>query len=106
MIAATAIRRWLRLAVLGTLCIAAARSADAEVSEVRVAQQYGISYLPLTIMAHEKLLEAAGQKAGLGTIQTSWKHFGAGNAMNEALLSGNLDFASGGVGPLIVIWSK
>src|SRR3990172_8951913 len=26
--------------------------------------------------------------------------------MNDALLSGNLDFASGGVGPLLTIWDK
>ena len=26
--------------------------------------------------------------------------------MNEAIISGNLDFASGGVGPLLTIWSK
>jgi NitT/TauT family transport system substrate-binding protein len=36
----------------------------------------------------------------------SWARFGAGNAMNEAILSGNLDIASGGVGPLLTIWSK
>jgi NitT/TauT family transport system substrate-binding protein len=80
--------------------------ARAEVGEIRIAQQYGISYLPLTIMDHEKLIEQAAQKAGLGPIKSSWKQFGAGNAMNEALLSGNLDVASGGVGPLLVIWSK
>ncbi len=26
--------------------------------------------------------------------------------MNEALISGNLDFASGGVGPLVTIWAR
>src|SRR5215469_14523254 len=78
----------------------------AEVSEVRIAQQFGISYLPLTVMKHEHLLEQAAAKAGLGDIKVVWAQLAAGNAMNEALLSGNLDFPSGGVGPLLTIWSK
>jgi NitT/TauT family transport system substrate-binding protein len=90
------------LALTGAL----AGSAWAEVGEVRVAQQFGISYLPLTVMEHEKLLEKAAAKAGVPDLKVTWLHFGAGNAMNEALLSGNLDFPSGGVGPLLTIWSK
>ena len=88
------------------LSVALAMPAVAETGEVRIAQQYGISYLPLTVMSHEKLLEAAAAKAGITGIKVTWNQFGAGNAMNEALLSGNLDFASGGVGPLLTIWSK
>src|SRR5258708_7280220 len=80
--------------------------AAAETGEVRIAQQYGISYLPLTVMNHEKLLEAAAANNGITGLKVTWSQFGAGNAMNEALLSGNLDFASGGVGPLLTIWSK
>lgn len=88
------------------LAAALAMPAAAETGEVRIAQQYGISYLPLTVMNHEKLLEAAAAKAGIPGLKVTWSQFGAGNAMNEALLSGNLDFASGGVGPLLTIWSK
>jgi NitT/TauT family transport system substrate-binding protein len=95
---------WRRLALAAALV--AASSARAEVGEVRIAQQFGISYLPLTIMNHEKLLEAAAEKAGIPGLKVAWTQFGAGNAMNEALLSGNLDFASGGVGPLLTIWNK
>src|SRR5215469_3533842 len=92
------------LAVLGVLVGASA--ALAERGQVRIAQQYGISYLPLTIMRHEKLFEAAAEKAGVADLKVVWTQFGAGNAMNEALISGNLDLASGGVGPLLTIWSK
>jgi NitT/TauT family transport system substrate-binding protein len=92
----------------GTALIAGAlaTTAAAETGEVRIAQQYGISYLPLTVMNHEKLLEAAAAKAGIPGLKVTWNQFGAGNVMNEALLSGNLDFASGGVGPFLTIWSK
>lgn len=78
----------------------------AEAKEVRIAQQFGVNYLPLIIMKRYDLIAKAAEKAGLGPIKTTWTRFGAGNVMNEALLSGNLDFASGGVGPLLKIWDK
>lgn len=92
-------------AVLGA-AVAVAAPVRAEVSELRIAQQFGIGYLPLTVMHHEQLVEKAAAKAGIAGLKVSWTQFGAGNAMNEALLSGSLDFPSGGVGPLLTIWSK
>jgi NitT/TauT family transport system substrate-binding protein len=82
-----------------------ASSSSAEARTVRIAKQYGISYLPLTIMQEKKLLEAEGKKLGLD-LSTEWVRFTGGPPMNEALISGNLDFASGGVGPLVTIWSR
>jgi NitT/TauT family transport system substrate-binding protein len=98
-------KRFLGLAVVAIAALFPI-SPRAEVSEVRIAQQFGISYLPLTVMKHEHLLEQAAAKGGLGDIKVVWAQLAAGNAMNEALLSGNLDFPSGGVGPLLTIWSK
>jgi NitT/TauT family transport system substrate-binding protein len=80
-------------------------SSRAEARTVRIAKQYGISYLPLTVMQEKKLLESEGKKLGLD-LSTEWVRFTGGPPMNEALISGNLDFASGGVGPLVTIWSR
>jgi ABC-type nitrate/sulfonate/bicarbonate transport system substrate-binding protein len=82
-----------------------ATTADAEPRVVRIAQQYGISYLPLTIIQEKHLLESEGKKLGLD-LTTEWTHFSNGAAMNSALLSGNLDIASGGVGPLVTAWAR
>jgi NitT/TauT family transport system substrate-binding protein len=82
-----------------------AGSAGAETRTVRIAKQFGISYLPLTIMEEKKLLEAHGRELGLD-LKTEWVQFTGGPPMNEAIISGNLDFASGGVGPMLTIWSK
>ena len=79
--------------------------AEAQVKTVRLAKQFGISYLPLTIMEDKKLLEEQAQKLGV-EVRTEWLQLSAGSPMNEALISGNLDFASGGVGPLLTIWSR
>jgi NitT/TauT family transport system substrate-binding protein len=81
------------------------RGAGAETQTVRLAKQFGISYLPLTLMQEKHLLEEHGKKIGLD-LKTEWVKFTGGTPMNEALISGNLDFASGGVGPLLSIWDK
>lgn len=72
---------------------------------VRIAKQPGVGYLPLMVMQHEKLFEKYAKKAGVD-ITTEWLKFTGGAAMNEALLSGNLDIATGGIPPLLTIWSK
>jgi NitT/TauT family transport system substrate-binding protein len=82
-----------------------ASSAGAQSKTIRIAKQFGISYLPLTVMEEKKLLEAQGRQLGLD-LKTEWVQFTGGPPMNEAIISGNLDFASGGVGPLLTIWSK
>jgi NitT/TauT family transport system substrate-binding protein len=94
-----------KLALAAGLALLAG-TAHAEVSEVRLAQQFGIGYLPLHVVENQKLIQKHAAKAGIKDIKVSWAKFGAGNAMNEAILSGSLDFASGGVGPLLTIWSK
>ena len=93
--------------LLRTMMVAAALTAafiaTASAQTVRIAKQFGISYLPLTVMEERKLLEEHGKKLGLD-IKTEWVRFTSGTPMNEAILSGNLDIASGGVGPLLTAW--
>lgn len=94
------------LLIAASLFFAASTHAAAEVKEVRIAQQYGISYLPLMVMEENKLLEKEAKAAGLGDIEVKWSKFAGGNVMNDAMLSGDLQFASGGVGPFVTLWSK
>ena len=80
--------------------------ARAEVTEVRVAPSYGITYLPLVIMEQNRLLEKHARAAGLGDIKVSWTTISGGAGMNDALLSGNIDFVSGGIPPFSLLWEK
>ena len=73
--------------------------------EIRIAEQFGISYLPLQMMRHQNLIEAVGKSQGLD-IKVTWSQLASGNPMNDAMLSGSLDVASGGVGPLLLIWDR
>lgn len=92
-------------AALLTLVFTAA-AVRAEVSELRVSRGYGILYLPLFIMDHEKLIEKHAKAAGLGDIKVSWPKFDGGNVINDAMLSGNLDIAAIGVPGFLVLWSR
>src|ERR1700682_4532594 len=82
-----------------------AAGAQTQSKTIRLAKQFGIGYLPLTIIEAKGLLEAHGKKLGLD-LKSEWVVFTSGAPMNEAIISGNLDFASGGVGPLLTIWGK
>ena len=91
-----------RAMLIALVCVGAAR---AEVGEIKVAQQYGISYLPLMLMEEGKLIEKHAKAAGID-LTVGWVKFAGGNVMNDAIISGDLAFASGGVAPLVTIWSR
>lgn len=88
------------------LIIVAIVPARAEVKEVRLAKQYGLGYLPLIIMEEQKLIEKHAKAAGLGDVKVNWATLGGGGAVNDALLSGSVDYISSGVAPLVVLWDK
>ena len=87
------------------LATACRRPRAAEIAEINVAQQYGIGYLPLMVMEEQKLIEKHAKAAGVD-VKVNWAKFAGGNVMNDALLSGSLQFASGGVGPLVTLWAR
>jgi NitT/TauT family transport system substrate-binding protein len=88
------------------LILFGARAALAETNEIRCAQQYGTSYLALMLMQDQKLIEKQAKQAGLGDVKVTWAKLGGPGAMNDALLSGGLDFGTGGVPSLITLWAK
>lgn len=88
------------------LALAACTLAAAEVDELKMMSQYGIGYMQLTLMKHDKLVEKHLKAAGLGDTTVTWATMGAGAAANDALLSGTLHFAAGGTGPAIILWDK
>ena len=101
--------RCLQFCVAALCCILSlgiALPAHAETSEVRAAQQFGLSYLALMMMEDSKLVEKQAKALGLGDIKVSWAKLGGPGAMNDALLSGGIDFGTGGVPSLITLWSK
>ena len=99
-------RQALHFAVVATAGAAIPVLAHAEVDEVKLVSQYGIGYMQLTLMKQEKLVEKHLAKAGMPGTRVTWAKVAAGAAANDALLSGNLHFASGGTGPALILWDK
>jgi NitT/TauT family transport system substrate-binding protein len=92
--------------VASALAVAAAQPAHAEADQVRFAQQFGLLYLPQQVVVDKKMVEACAKDAGLGDVKVTMQAFSGGAAINQALLSGNVDFGAGGVGPLLKLWDK
>ena len=86
--------------------LAASTMAAAEVDEVKMMSQYGIGYMQLTIMKHDKLIEKHLKAEGLPNTKVTWAKLGAGTAANDALLAGGLHFAAGGTGPAFILWDR
>jgi NitT/TauT family transport system substrate-binding protein len=95
---------------VGALAIVAAMPQGAawsqETREVRVARGFGIPYLPVTVMIERELITKNARAAGLGEVKGSYIQLASGAAMTDALLSGNLDLATGGPGPLVTVWAR
>lgn len=88
------------------LAFGASAPAAAEVSEVRLVRQFGIHYLPLIVMEEQKLVEKYAKANGIPELKVTWAQISGGASVNDALLSGAVEFSAGGVGPLIVLWDK
>lgn len=93
-------------ALAALFCSAQITAASAETKEVRLGDQYGLGNLPLYVVTKEKLIEKHAAKAGLGDINVKLIRFSGASAVNDALLSGNVDFTIGGAGSLVLMWAR
>ena len=92
---------------LGTLLLAAiACAAHAEVSEISVAQQYGVSFLPLMVMERDKLVEKHAKAEGAGDVKINWVSVAGPSVMNDGVISGAIQFIAVGAPSLITLWDK
>ncbi|MCQ9472529.1 ABC transporter substrate-binding protein [Pseudomonas alliivorans] len=91
-------------ATLITASLLAPATAQAE-GEIRIAEQFGIVYLLLNVVRDQQLIEKHGKEDGL-EIKVDWTQLSGGSAVNDALLSGSIDIAGAGVGPLLTIWDR
>ncbi|WP_084540118.1 ABC transporter substrate-binding protein [Azorhizobium doebereinerae] len=88
-------------AVLGALAPAHAHAEGT----IRIVEQFGTLYTPFHVMKEQKLIEKHGQALGLD-IKVEWAKLSGGSAVNDALLSGNVDVAAAGIGPFLTLWDR
>ncbi|HWZ46667.1 MAG TPA: ABC transporter substrate-binding protein [Herbaspirillum sp.] len=93
------------LAIIASIaCIAASPAAHAE-GRIRIAEQFGVVFLLLNVAQEQKLIEKQGKARGID-VQVEWIKLSGGASINDALLSGSIDIAGAGVGPLLTIWDR
>ena len=80
--------------------------ARAEATELRVAKQFGSAYMQFFIMQDQKMIEKHARQAGLGDVSVDWATFRSSDVMNDALISGSVDFVCLGIPGIITVWSK
>ena len=81
-------------------------TAHAEVSEVRITKQFGVGFLPLMVMEDQKFVEKQSKAAGLPEVKGVFMTLSNPAAMNDGLLSGQIDFGTNGPPAIITIWSR
>jgi NitT/TauT family transport system substrate-binding protein len=79
--------------------------ARAEVSELAVAQQYGVAFLPLMVMEKQELTEKIAKEKGLA-LKVNWLKLAGPSSMNDGLLSDTIHFAAQGAPSLITLWDR
>lgn len=98
-------RRTAVLALAGLSAAAVLPTAHAKEGQLRIAQQFGIVYLLLNVAQDQQLIEKHGKAQGVD-IKVDFLRLSGGAAINDALLTGEVDIAGAGVGPLFTIWDR
>lgn len=93
--------------VAGLIALPAlARPASAEVSSIKLGKQYGLPFLPQMVMEDHKLIEQHAAKLGVNGLQVGWQTMGGPGALNDALLSGQIQFVNVAAPSLATLWDK
>ncbi|MBE3576854.1 MAG: ABC transporter substrate-binding protein [Limnochordales bacterium] len=74
-------------------------AARQPLEKIRIAQQFGLVYAPLSIARELEIFEKHG-------LQVEWRQLGSGAAINEALIAGQVDVGFMGIPPFLIGWDK
>jgi NitT/TauT family transport system substrate-binding protein len=66
----------------------------------------GVGFLPLLVMEQNKLIEKHAVSLGVPAIEVKWVDLGGPSALNDALLSGAVDFIAAGPPAFLVLWDR
>src|SRR3954471_9476635 len=93
-------------AIAAALLLFASVSAPrAEISEITIAQQFGVAFLPLMLMERDGLIEKHAKAAGI-EVKTNCQKVAGPSFINDGLGSGTVHFGTVGAPSLNTLWSK
>src|ERR1700694_4277118 len=93
-------------ALFAALAISFPHQAQAEATTLRVAKQFGVAYMQFMVMEDQQMIEKQAKTAGLGNVTVEFNQFRSSDVMNDALISGSVDFVCLGIPGIITVWSK
>ena len=94
-----------KVIAVAMVLLASMSGPRAEVSEITIAQQFGVSFLPLMLMERDSLIEKHAKAAGI-EVKTNWQKVAGPSVINDGLLSGNVHFGAVGAPSLVTLWSR
>jgi NitT/TauT family transport system substrate-binding protein len=80
--------------------------ARAEVAEVTLGQQFALSFLPVMYMEHARLVEKHAVRLGLPEPKVSWVKLAGPANLNDAMISGAIQFAALGPPATALMWDR
>lgn len=84
-----------------------AAATNSEVLELRIPLGAGgVGFLPLLMAREYNLVEKHARAAGLPDLTVRWIELGGPAVMNDALLSGSVDFIAAGPPAFLTLWDK
>lgn len=83
-----------------------ARAATDSASTVRIAFGNGLAYLPFYVGRKTGMFEKSLAKAGFPGVKIEWPKISGTAALNDAMLSGSIDFDVAGTPGLLLIWDR
>ncbi|MBI2527434.1 MAG: ABC transporter substrate-binding protein [Candidatus Rokubacteria bacterium] len=92
----TRIASSLGAALLALTLLGAPPVASQEARQLRIVKQPGLGYLHIILMREMKLLEKR-----LPGVELEWRQLTSGPVIRDAMVAGQLDIGSGGLGPFI-----
>jgi NitT/TauT family transport system substrate-binding protein len=100
--------RWIALVLLSVAV--ALLPGCARGGEVRVLRMPtgagGVGFLPLLVMQQRQLIETYAREAGVPDLEVRWIEVGGPAVLNDALLSGSIDFIAAGPPAFITLWDR
>jgi NitT/TauT family transport system substrate-binding protein len=89
------------------LLSACTNKTTGEITEVRIPRGAGgVGFLPLLVMEKDHLIEEQARNAGIANLRVKWIDLGGPAVMNEALLSGSVDFIAAGPPAFLILWDR
>jgi NitT/TauT family transport system substrate-binding protein len=95
------------LVALSALLAACAPGSSGRAHEVRIPLGAGgVGFLPLLVMKERGLIEKHAAALGVTDLRVRWLDLGGPAVMNDALLSGSVDFIAAGPPAFITLWDR